>query len=160
MRIIFVCLITVCLVIGCAGKNASAGANGVSQSTISIQDFEENEWKLIEVHIAGRDSQYRRDAQIEDGNFFTFRFNQSVISGVGAPNRFSGPATVSGENNSIKIGLLRSTLMAALFEPEHLKEHDFYTYLQNTYEMALVSNNLVFNSKTEDGRDVKLVFNR
>ena len=117
------------------------------------------EWKLIEVRINNSDTGFNRDAlsREEFARFFTARFDADIASGIGAPNRYSAPYTL-GDNQSISIMIMRSTMMASFFQPENLTEHDFFTYMQNAYEWNLVNNNLELRSKTADGSAALLVF--
>ena len=125
------------------------------------QNFAEvigKEWRLTEVYINGADTQFRRAGLPNDPrNLFTVSFDGQNISGTGAPNIFSGPCTL-GENQTINIGNMRSTLMASIFEPANLSEHNYYTYLRNASTWKIVGSNLEIQSKTDDGRDVRLVF--
>jgi heat shock protein HslJ len=117
------------------------------------------EWKLIEVRINNSNTGYNRSSLARSGfaNAFTVTFDATSLSGVGAPNRYSAPYSV-GNGRVIIIGLVRSTMMAALQEPDRLREHDFFGYIQNAYRWTLNNNSLVLNSKTENGREVVLVF--
>jgi|GEM_PF-3119588 len=139
---------------------ARARTAETSQEPIPRHEFMSGELKLVEVYINGIKTQYTRDAQIEEGGWFVLSFNASTIHGVGAPNRYSAPVNPGADEESLRIGLIRSTLMAALFEPDALKEYDYFTYLQGTYRTAIVNNRMEFYSRLEDGREVRLVFGR
>ena len=117
------------------------------------------EWKLIQVHINNSDTGFNRGSLIREefDQFFTLNFDTDVVSGTGAPNRYSAPYTL-GDNQSISIMIMRSTMMASFFQPENLTEQEFFTYMQNTYEWSLVNNNLELRSKTADGSTVNLIF--
>jgi heat shock protein HslJ len=116
------------------------------------------EWKLIEVYISGRNTGFNRNTLVGTGagEMFTLRFDSEVISGTGAPNRYSAPYT-TGENKTISIALVRATLMANINEPSSLKEYDFFNYLQNAYKWDIANNNLELFSRL-DGREMRLVF--
>ena len=166
---IFSLLFTAALMVSCASSNANAsglrdaggntsdpsssGTNAASPSTL-----EGHEWKLIDVYINSVNTMFNRSSlPAELGNSFTLNFNTELVSGVGAPNRYSAPYTL-GDNQTISIMVMRSTLMATFLEPENLTEHDFFTYMQNSYSWKLVNNNLELLSKTRDGGEVRLVF--
>jgi len=166
---IFSLLFTAALMVSCASSNANAsglrdaggntsdfsssGTNAASPSTL-----EGHEWKLIDVYINGVNTMFNRSSlPAELGNSFTLNFNAELVSGVGAPNRYSAPYTL-GDNQTISIMVMRSTLMATFLEPENLSEHDFFTYMQNSYSWKLVNNNMELLSKTRDGGEVRLVF--
>jgi heat shock protein HslJ len=119
------------------------------------------EWKLIEVRINNSDTGFNRKTLNHEGidRFFTVNFDTGIISGTGAPNRYSAPYTM-GDNQSISIMIMRSTLMASFFQPENLTEHDFFTYMQNTYEWKLVNDQLELQSKTAEGSAVNLIFSQ
>jgi len=132
----------------------------VSRETITsnFSDVINKEWNLAEVYINGTDTQFRRsDLSNEMVTYFTVMFDGQNLSGAGAPNRYSAPYSL-GENQAISIMLLRSTLMAAIFEPEKLKEHDFYTYMQNANKWSVINGKLEILSKTTDNLEVRLVF--
>ena len=126
---------------------------------VAFSDVIEKEWKLIEIHIDGKNINFDRSALVNDGfgEIFTLNFDSENISGVGAPNRYSAPFTQE-KDRTIHIMPARSTLMASIREPEKLKEHDFFTYIQNVETWNLVNDNLELYSKTEDGAEVTMVF--
>ena len=161
-------LITVFLMMSCASNDAPASStvrgSDVSNRTSgnadtpNVSSIEGNEWKLIEVYVAGRNTLFNRNTLPEElKNFFTVNFDGQTVSGVGAPNNYSAPYTL-GDNQAISIMLMRSTMMATFLEPENLTEHDFFTYMQNSYSWKLANNNLELLSKTANGGDVRLVF--
>jgi heat shock protein HslJ len=79
------------------------------------------------------------------------------MSGVGAPNRYTAPYTL-GEGQTINISMIRSTLMASIFEPEKLKEREYFAYLQNAYEWGYANNRLHIKSKTAENAEVIMIF--
>ena len=62
---------------------------------VTFSDVIEKEWKLIEVHIDGKNINFDRSALADDGfgELFTLTFDAQNLSGVGAPNRYSVPYT-------------------------------------------------------------------
>ncbi len=143
------------------GTGAGSQRNETSEtnnSTVSPSSIIGHEWKLIEVHVDGRDTGFNRSTlPAEPGNFLTLNFDAQNISGVGVPNLYSAPYT-QGANQSLSIMLIRATMMASFFQPENITEHDFFTYMQNAYSWKLDNNNLELLSKTQDGSEVRLVF--
>jgi len=135
---------------------ASTGGN-----TESITDFTlitGLEWKLAEVRVNGTRTEFNRDnMEVGIREFFTVTFTNETISGRGSPNTYSAPY-IFGANQAVSILPMRSTLMAALREPDELKEHDFFTYLQNTYAWEATSKNFTLLSKNDEGREVRLIF--
>jgi heat shock protein HslJ len=130
-------------------------------STTNSTDFSElidKEWKLTRVYINNIDTQFRRDNQPEMfSDIFTLNFDEQNVSGTGAPNLYSAPYTLN-ENQGISIKPMRSTLMASIFEPENLSEHNFFLYLQSASMWSLVNDNLEILSTSQDGNQVRLVF--
>jgi heat shock protein HslJ len=124
-----------------------------------FSDVMNKEWKLIDVLFDGKSINFDRDVLENDGfgEIFTLKFDAEMLSGAGAPNRFFAPYTL-GDKQAIEVKLVGSTLMFPINQPEKLKEHDYFKYIQNTYEWDFKNNSLLFYSKSEDGNDVTLVF--
>jgi hypothetical protein len=139
----------------------AATTTGVSSANFS--DVLGKEWKLIEVSVSGtlmnRKILYDRNELRRENldHIFTLNFTSDMLSGAGAPNRYSAPYT-RGENQSLNVALIRATLIAPLIQPEKLPEHIFFGYMQNVSRWELVNGNLVLHSKTESGSDVRLIF--
>ena len=150
----YLALFIIVAFIGCA-------TIGRSESAQDFSDAVGKEWKLLEVYIDEVNTQFKRDAQPSglSRDIFTLQFEDGTISGAGAPNRYSGQYTLSGENR-ISISSLRSTLMASLFEPENLREYDYFYYLQNANKWRLVNNGLSLEiySLTDKGSLVTMLF--
>ena len=131
------------------------------QSGPKFSDVVNKDWKLMEVHIDSKDIGFNRDTVEEEGfgEIFTLRFDdgEKRINGVAAPNRYFSPYTVA-DKQAIAINTMAGTLMAPLHAPEKLKEHDYFTYLQNTYKWNLAGGKLELHTKTEDGADAVLFF--
>jgi len=133
----------------------STPASGETNTPVS--GIAGREWKLIEVYINGAKTRFNRSTlPAEIGNFFTLNFDAQNISGVGAPNRYSAPYTLS--ERTINIMVILSTKMASLIQPENLTEQDFLNYLQNVHSWRLANNNLELLSTTQNGGEVRLVF--
>jgi len=165
--LLFVLLLAICFV-GCTSTSAENGGEqsagetmpAVSTAGISSSDFSDalgKEWKLTSVLIGGKDSNFDRNVLLKDfGDIFTLTFDAERLSGVAAPNRYFAPYTL-GTGNEIKVGHAAGTLMAAFREPDKLKEYDFLTYIQNSYQWSLTGSNLELLSKTSDGIEVVLI---
>ena len=154
-KMIFSFLIAVSI-ISCS---SSSGSGSSSSSNSNVADFKNKDWKLVEVWIDSRNINFNRKdlANEKAGDIFTLKFDAENISGVGAPNRYSAPYSLS-DKQSISVKPIRSTQMASLWQPEKLREYDFFIYMQNLSEWAINSGRLELTSKTENGRAVKLVF--
>jgi len=170
-------LLLVVIFLGCASTDNIDGTSD-EREVVSTSNLLENsavdvtfdanftdvigfDWELIAVYIDGVDSQFSRDTLSNDfSNVFTINFNdEGRLSGVGAPNRYSAPYTES-ESQAISIGLMISTMMAALFQPENLSEHDFFAYVSNAHTWRILNNNLELLSTTQDDKEVLLVFKK
>jgi heat shock protein HslJ len=119
------------------------------------------EWKLTEVRINGANTGFDRRELVRDGytEAFTLNFDAEFISGIGAPNRYSAPYSL-GAGQEIKINVVRATLMAPIREPEKLREHNYFNYIQNSYKWNQVNNNLELLSKDTNGGEVILIFSQ
>ena len=129
---------------------------------VSVQKFEDavgRDWSLVEVRTGQQNITIDRNKSTNDGfgDIFTLHFDEGRISGVGAPNRYFAPYTLT-DKQGMTIGIIAGTLMAALFEPENLKEHEFFAYLQNVERWNIVKGNLELYSKREDGSQTVLIF--
>jgi len=147
MKKLIISLLVVVSLIACGSKPPA-----------SDSDFKDKEWKLIEVWIDSKNINFDRKELVNHkaNHIFTLKIDAENISGTGAPNRYSAPYTVSGKDVSVKP--VRATQMASLWQPEKLKEFDFFTYMQNISAWGVNNGKLELTSKTEDGRAVKLVF--
>jgi len=150
---LFLFLLTFVLLISCVTSN-----NG---GTMDFSYVAGKEWNLTAVFIDGNDTQFKRGTQSNDmtRGFFTLNLQEGVISGTGAPNRYSGRYTL-GDDRSFSTSPLISTMMAPLFEPEGLREHTYFFYLQNAFMWRLVNNDTVLelHSISDDGSSVILVY--
>jgi heat shock protein HslJ len=147
-------LLTAISIMGCA--STGRGTSGPDFSDIVGKD-----WKLIEVYVDGKNTQFSR-ASFQNNNFmrdmFTLKFSEKTVNGTGAPNMFGSQYT-QGNNQTLSIMPMVTTLMAPMpFQPENLTEQNFYSYLQSAQKWGLVRNNLEIYSRTEDKHDIRLVF--
>lgn len=128
-------------------------------SAPKFSDVTGKEWKLIEVYADGKDILFDRETLSNEdaGDIFTLNIDAGNISGTGAPNRYTAPYTL-GKNQAISITIVNATLMAAIRQPEKLKEQEFFVFMQNIYEWGFANEKLELHTKTENGAEVKLVF--
>jgi heat shock protein HslJ len=139
--------------VSCAGT-ASARGNGMA-----LKDMQGKEWMLLEVRKPGKTALIDRK-KLETsfpGGVYTINFEEGRVSGFGAPNRYFGPYTV-GSNKALSIGNLASTMMAALFEPEELKENEFFAYLSKVSRWNIQSGKLELYSADSSGAETVLIF--
>jgi len=164
MKKIILLILTASLILAAAGAegirdiSAAQGAR-TGGGMLNFSDITGKEWYLIEVHIDGLNTQFRRSSlPREFNNLFTINFDGNTAYGAGVPNRYSAPYS-TGENQTISIMLLRTTMMASLIRSDNLKEQDFFFYLQNSHSWNIIGGQFELHSKTSDGRGVRMVFN-
>ncbi len=156
MKNLFFALILVSAFVSCVSTPENA-------RTAFSADFSEvigKEWDLTEVRVNGESAGFDRAALALEGfgEMFTIKFDEQMVSGTGAPNQYFAPYTYALDDQTINISGIRSTKMASFREPEKLKEHDFFAYLQNIYEWKKADENLELISKTQDNGEVILIF--
>jgi heat shock protein HslJ len=130
-------------------------------STPDFSDVSDRDWSLTGVRVNSKSIDFNRGQLAEEGfgEIFTLRFDAERINGVAAPNRYFGPYTL-GSKQAITIKQVATTQMAALREPEKLKERDYLLYLQNAVKWNLKHDSLELYSKGEDGKEVILIFSQ
>ena len=131
------------------GPVLSGGAAGGSE----FSDVTDRKWCLAQVRLDSENIEIDKTEPV----IFTLRFDAERVSGTAAPNRYFAPYTL-GDNQALSIEQPAGTLMAALFEPEKLKEQEFYNYLLNVYRWNLANGNLELYSRGTDGAEAVLVF--
>ena len=135
---------------------------GACKSMPNFSEISGKEWLLSEIRTQGGKITIDRNELKNSGfseNIFSLVLDAGRVSGVGAPNRYFAPFTL-GEGQSITIQNIAGTLMAPLFEPEKLKEHEFFVYLQNTSKWDLVKGQLELYTRDENRAETVLVFNQ
>ena len=128
-------------------------------SSAKIKDVQGKEWILLGIKSQGKTVTIDRK-KLEAGNMggaFTINFEEDRVSGMGAPNRYFGPYTIDSKN-VLSIGTLASTMMAAFFEPEELKEKEFLDYLSKANRMKIKSGKLELYSSNSSGAETVLIF--
>jgi len=156
---IIICIIMTGINTSCASNPEAGKSNLGSQIKVNISDITGKEMVLADVQIGGKSIGYNREELINKGftDTYTITFNVEMVSGVGAPNRYSAPYT-AGDDNSISIKMIRSTMMATFLESEKLKENEYFSYLQNTYKWNIANDKLELYSKTETGAEILMIF--
>jgi len=160
---IVILLLTLIVMISCKGTPEALNEQDASLNITVIQgsfaDVIGKELILTGLYINGENTGFDRNALATEGfaEGYTLRFDEERFGGAGAPNRYFGTFSL-GEDDSISISPAAATLMAALFEPEVLKEHEFFAWLQNTYKWNITGGNLELHSKADDGTEAVLVF--
>ena len=147
-------ILTALVFVSCAGGASFRGSKAVFND-----DVQGKEWILLEFKSQGKTVKLDRnklDASFPNGAF-TINFEEDRVNGVGAPNRYFGPCTIDG-NKGISIGNLASTMMLALFEPEELKEQEFFDYLSKANRWNIKSGKLEIYTVNSSGVETVLVF--
>ena len=161
MKFQTVALFIIFCIIGCKSTEGAMNKNvssPKSSTTSTFADVLDKEWKLVNVLIGGKSINFNRKTLLTDfGNIFTLTFEAERLSGVGAPNRYF-TSYVPGENQALSILPVASTRMAPIGEPDKLKEHEYFMYIQNTYSWNLKDGNLELFTKTEKGLEALLIF--
>jgi len=157
-----VVLVTSCTTTSSDYDNDSNGDQIRSSVNVAeVEDFSDVldlEWYLMKVYVDEKDIGFNRNSlPAELYNLFTLTFSEERVSGVSAPNRYTAPYSL-GEDQSITIRMMASTLMASLFQPENLSEHEFLSYMQGAHTWNINNDSLELLSKTNDGKNVRLVF--
>ena len=149
------------MISGCAGaaKPADAQNSNASVSQIDFSDMQGKDWNLAELQIGGERTSFSRSGLAAEGfeQIFTIRFEDGRVSGIGAPNRFFAPYAL-GEGDAIKISTIAGTLMAAFREPEQLREHEYFSLLQNVSGWNFADGRLILRSANESGAEALLIF--
>ena len=123
-----------------------------------FEDITDRDWSLVEVRSGQQIIVIDRDRQAANGfDTFILHFDEEQISGVGAPNRYFARYSLE-DNQGMTIGGIAGTLMAALFEQENFREHEYFGYLQNATKWNLAGDILELYSRGEDGSEAVLFF--
>jgi len=158
---------------------ASCGTGGVPRADAlevgEAVDFSlviNRNWMLVEVRTGAQTITMDRENLAEMMGFddvFTLHFEDGdhgptvhgrivpTVRGRAAPNIFSG-SYMLGDGQGIAFGMMIATLMAALFEPEELREHEFFAHLSNVSAWNLVGGNLELRTTDEGGAETVLIF--
>ena len=141
------------VLVGCA----SAPVAEQAAPAVSFDVLRGTAWLLAEVREGSSIIVIDRDRLAETGfnEAFTLRIGSELVTGLGAPNRYFAP--FSAEGQSVAIGPVAGTLMAPLVEPEGLREHEYFTLLQNVNRWGLAGGILALHSM-RNGSDVILIF--
>ena len=145
------------ILISCAsGVSAQDNSIPARDSGAVFADLEGKEWLLSGITRSGQTVHLDRNA-IGMAGAYTISFQDNRVSGMGAPNRYFGPFS-TGPGRALSIGNIASTLMAAIFEPEALKEHEFFAYLARISHWDLRDGSLELHSSDNDESLVVLTF--
>jgi heat shock protein HslJ len=135
---------------------ATTGNDG---GVVFLKDIQGKEWILDEVKsVSGTVRMDRQKLEADGiGGVYTITFDAEQVSGMGAPNRFHGPYTRS-EGKTLSFGKMASTLMAAIKDPEGLKEYEYYAYLDSVSRWDLKDGKLELHTKDRSNAEAVLIF--
>lgn len=138
---------------GTAGASQSSGSNG------SIAEIGGKDWKLVELRTSTKSLQVdRKKLESENmGDFFTFNIGGDRVSGKGAPNRYTA-GYQTGDNNALTIQSPASTLMAAIYDPEKIREREYFDYLVRVTRWKLNQGRLELYTVDETGKEAVLIY--
>jgi heat shock protein HslJ len=137
----------------------SAGnCGGKTPSQEEISSIGGKEWKLIELRKGDKVTVIDRGKLESDGfgDFFTINFGERV-TGKAAPNQFMAPYQ-TGADNAVTIQPPAGTLMASIYDPERIREKDYFQYLINVKSWKLVQGRLELYSSDPNGQETVLVY--
>jgi len=160
---ILLILLVIAMIISCKSTGTKTNTKVKPGNISSFSDVMGKEWKLVEIQVDGTSSSrialYDRNDLTKNNiaSIYTLKFDDEMIGGTGAPNKYSAPYT-KGEDNALTIQVIRSTQMAPIVQPEKLQEFVFYTYMQSVEKWSSENGNLILHSKTKEGNDVRLIF--
>ncbi|GHV14849.1 hypothetical protein FACS189491_11590 [Spirochaetia bacterium] len=157
LPVLLLCAAISTLCAACVSGPVSTEVQGKDAPTFT--EAQGKEWKLLEIRISSEDIIFDRGELLSEGfgDVFTLKFEDDRVAGMAAPNRYFAPYEL-GQGQDLVIKNIAGTLMAPIREPEKLKEHGYFVYLQNTYRWNINKGNLELSTKGEDGREAVLVF--
>ena len=133
---------------------AQSFASGMAaENALNFSSIGGKNWKLEEVRTGQTAVRINRGTV----EIFTLVFEQGRVSGIGAPNRYFGPYT-GGDSGALSFGAMASTMMAALFENEALKEHEYFAYLAKVFRWDLRDSRLMLYTLNPKNEEVILVY--
>lgn len=146
---------------GTATQETGSGGTTAQETGTVFQDVEGRDWLLTELRSAGRSVPIDRtklEAANLNANAYTIRFADGMVFGTGWPNTYRGPYT-AGNNSTLKLGNMATTMMMSFVELDALKEHEYYAYLGKVTRWGLRNGKLELYSANDSGAETVLVFN-
>lgn len=133
-------------------------ASNCKTTQADISSISGKEWKLVELRKGNEVIIIDRGKLESDGfgDLFTINFGERV-TGKAAPNQFMAPYQ-AGDNNDLILQAPASTLMASVYDPERIREKDYFEYLVNVKSWELVQGRLELHSSDSSGTETVLVY--
>jgi heat shock protein HslJ len=137
-----------------AGASSEAAASSANTDAIQGKD-----WKLSELRFSGRTLIVDRNKLRADGmgDFFTLTVDGQRISGKAAPNRYTAPYQ-AGADNSLRILPPAGTLMASVYDPERIREEEYFQFLIRVKSWKLNQGKLELYTVDTHNNEVILVY--
>jgi hypothetical protein len=146
-----------------AATGTTASASGASSQGLSgaIAEIGGKNWKLVELKANGKSYQIDRKKLDAEGlgDLFTFNISNDRISGRAAPNRYTA-GYKTGDNNALTIQAPASTLMAAIYDPERIKEKEYFDYLIKVSRWKLNQGRLELYTTDKTGKEAVLIYSQ
>ncbi|MDR2662176.1 MAG: META domain-containing protein [Treponema sp.] len=148
-----------------AGSQAAAASGGTAgQSTASsgasyLSSISGKDWKLLELRRSDKTVTLDRNKLTADGmgDLFTLTVDSARLSGKAAPNRYISTYQ-AGENNTLTIAPPIGTLMASIYDPERLREEEYFQYLSKVKSWKLNQGKLELYTTDASNKEAVLVY--
>jgi hypothetical protein len=142
-----------------SGNTSGSGQGAESDGANLLKTIVGKEWKLVELRLSNKTVLFDRAKLAAEGagDIYTMTIDGSKLSGKAAPNRYT-TAYLVGPNNSLTLLPVITTLMAAIFEPEGLKEQEYYQYLEKVKSWKLNQKTLELYTTDANKKDAVLVY--
>jgi heat shock protein HslJ len=141
------------------GADNCEGDSGRQQALSGgVSSISGKEWKLMELRKGNEVIVIDRGKLESDGfgDLFTINFGERV-TGKAAPNQFMA-SYQAGDNNTLTLQAPAATLMASIYDPERIRERDYFQYLINVKSWGLVQGRLELYSSDSNGIETVLVY--
>jgi heat shock protein HslJ len=147
---------------GCAGQAKVATTDKVAATpevvaatpkvaAATLSTLYDKTWLLTNILTNGKQQSFnRRELDDNLSGWFSLTLTDGKVSGVGAPNRFTGTVTTE-KGNALSISRLASTMMIALKTAPDLSEHDYFDYLAGVTGWEYIDGCLILDCKTSKG---------
>jgi heat shock protein HslJ len=146
---------------GTAGGGAASGTGGSTGAVLSgsIAAIGGKEWKLVELKTSTKSFKIDRKKLEADGygDLFTFSINGERVSGRAAPNRYTA-GFKTGDNNALTILAPASTLMASIYDPQGIREREYFDYLIRVKRWSLNQGKLELHTADGEGKEAVLIY--
>ncbi|MDR2210836.1 MAG: META domain-containing protein [Spirochaetaceae bacterium] len=142
-----------------AGSGAAVTGSGAAAESGDISALRGKNWKLSELRFSNRIVVIDRNKLNADGmgDLFTLTVDDGRVSGKAAPNRYTAPYQ-AGANNSLTINPPAGTLMASVYDPERLREQEYFQYLIRVKSWKINQGRLELYTTDANNREAVLVY--